>query len=172
MDPTLQNGQGTMTWESWQAIPRSSKVKQFRSNTAVYLPRVGAGDRGRGGRAGGEDLVALLDVDDSSAGRANRAGRRGRGRAGEGDSAEVSEGNEAAVGLEVLNDPLGIVLAERGLAGEGVGDGRALRVVLDGGSAAGLGGGLHGGGDGVASREADAREVVGVVGVPLIPGYM
>ena len=74
------------------------------------------------------------------------------------------------VRLEVLNDPLGVVLAERGLAGEGVRDGRALRVVLDRGSAASLGSGRHGGGDGVPGREADTREVVGVVGVPLIPG--
>ena len=84
--------------------------------------------------------------------------------------ASARRGYCITVGLEVLDDPLSVVLAERGLAREGVRNGRALRVVLDHGRAAGLGGGCHGGGDGVASREADAREVVGVVGVPLIPG--
>ena len=71
--------------------------------------------------------------------------------------------------LEVLNDPLGIVLAKRGLAGERVCDRLSLRVVFDCGRAACFGGCLHSGSHGVAGREANPREVVHIVRVPLVP---
>ena len=60
------------------------------------------------------------------------------------------------VRLKVLNDPFCVELAERGLAGEGVRDGRALRVILDHSRATSLGRRRHGGRDGIAGREADA----------------
>ena len=113
----------------------------------------------------------LRDLDDRRLARADgRPVVHRRERARKVDGREVGERDEVAADGEVLNDPLSVVLAERGLTREGVRDGRALRVVLDRGSAASLGSGRHGGGDGVPGREADPREIVGVVGVPLIPG--
>ena len=119
---------------------------------------------------GGEDLAALLDVDGGRAGGADGGAARGRrGRRGEDDGAEVGEGHERGALLEVLDDPLRVVLAERRLAGERVRDGLALGLVRDRRRAARLGrrGDRHG--DDVARGEADAGEVVRVVGVPLIP---
>ena len=62
--------------------------------------------------------------------------------------------------LEVFNDPLGIVLAKRGLAGERVRNRLSLRVVLDCGRATCLGGCLHSGSHGVAGGEGNTGEVV------------
>ena len=131
---------------------------------------IGDGDGAARGGDGGQHGAALLDVDEGGARGADGAARGARGRAGELDGAEVGEGHEGAALLEVLDDPLGVVLAERGLAGERVRDGLARAHVRDLRRAAGLGRRGDGDGDGVAGGEGDAREVVGVVGVPLVPG--
>lgn len=135
------------------------------------LPGVRNRDGVRRDRAGGEHLAALFDVDERRARRADgRAAARRRRRAGEGDGAKVGEGDERAAGLEVLDDPLRVVLAERRLARERVRHGLALRLVRDRRRAAGLRGRCDGHGDGVARGEGDTGEVVRVVGVPLVPG--
>lgn len=114
-----------------------------------------------------------------------------RDRIGESDAAEVDEGDEGGALLEVLDDPLGVGLAEVALGtlvGERVGHGLTGGEVLDvslgeyeymhntdgserisltdtaGGAVCG-----HGDEDVVACGEANAAEVVGVVGVPLVP---
>ena len=128
------------------------------------------GDRARRGRDGGQDLAVLLNVDERRArGPDGGAAVRGRGRAGERDAPEVGERHEAAARGEVLDDPLRVVLAERGLARERVRDGLACGLVRDRRRAARLGRRGHGHLDGVARGEADAREVVRVVRVPLVP---
>ncbi|KAH0194525.1 hypothetical protein KCV03_g44, partial [Aureobasidium melanogenum] len=96
----------------------------------------------------------------------------------EGDSAKVDQRNKRFLSIldlsKVFDNPLGIGLAESacGFAAKGVADGRAFAVVLDGGYSAGGGCGGYGDGDTVAGREADAAEVVGVVGVPFVPGVI
>lgn len=94
------------------------------------------------GAAVGEDGAALLDVEDAGAGDADGgAALDGRG-AGEGDGVEVGEGHERAARLVVLDDPLGVVLAELArLAAERVRDALARRQVLERGHAGALGGG-------------------------------
>lgn len=91
---------------------------------------------------------------------------------GEGDSAEVSKRHQRPVGLKVLDDPLGIVLAQVAVhtTSEGVSDSLALGHVLDSRRASGLAGRINGDPDRVASGDGDAAEVVRVVGVPLVPG--
>jgi hypothetical protein len=127
------------------------------------------------GRARGRDtrecLAVLLDVDDVRAAGAGRARGSLRGRAGEGDGAKVGEGHERGALLEVLDDPLSVLLAERRRGRDLLRDGLALRVVGDHGRAGR--GARRGDGerDGVAGAEADTGEVVGVVGVPLVPGW-
>lgn len=99
------------------------------------------------------------------------AGVGGSHSVGEGDSAEVGKGNERAALLVVLNDPLGILLAKRGSRSDRLCDGFALGDVLDNrGTGFGAGGG-DGQLDAVTRGERNAGEVVGVVGVPLIPSY-
>lgn len=132
---------------------------------AYNLTGVVAGDLGGArGRAAGQDRAGLADVHDG--------GARDGGRAvGEGDAVEVGEGHEAQAGLEVLNDPLGVVLAELvGLGREAVGDRLAGGGVLQSDGAGLLGGGIDAHDDGVALGDGEAGEGVGVVGVPLVPG--
>ena len=150
------------------ALTTESTVRAARlSNRSAG---VGDGDRAAAGRDRSEDLVVLLDVNERRAGRADgRAADGARRRAGEGDGAEVGEGNEGAALLEVLDDPLRVVLAERGLAGEGVRDGLPGRLVGDRRRAARLGSRGDRDGHSVAGGEADTGEVVGVVRVPLVP---
>lgn len=71
---------------------------------------VGDDDLGVRDGYGGQDLAALLNVDDGGTGRADGAAAAdGRG-AREGHGAEVSKGHEAAALLKVLDDPLGVEL--------------------------------------------------------------
>jgi hypothetical protein len=115
----------------------------------------------------GQLLAVLLDVNE---GRANRGAAASAG-AGEGDSAEVGEGHERVALLEVLNDPLSVLLAESARRRERLGDGLAVGVVLDHGSARlGCGGG-DGDGDRVTSAERDTAEVVCGSGEPLEPSW-
>lgn len=76
---------------------------------------------------------------------------------------------------EVLNDPLGVGLAEGALnlaRGKSVGHGLTVGLVGDGSNTAGGACGLNAHLDGVASRDVNAGEVVGIVGNPLVPGIV
>ena len=131
---------------------------------------VSDGDGVAAGRDGGQDTAVLLEVDDIRAGGADRAAGGARGRAGERNGAPVGERDEPAVLLEVLDDPLRVLLAERGLAAEAVRDLLAGGVVDERRGAARRGSCGDGRGDRVAGADFEAREVVSVVGVPLVPG--
>jgi len=125
-------------------------------------------------RAAGEDLGVLLNVDDAGAGNTDGgSGLDGRST-GEGDSAKVGEGDKGGTRLEVLNNPLSVILAEVTLlaTGESVCDGSTRSNVLDDSFTSSLGSCGDGSLDGVTSRDADTREVVGVVWVPLIPSIV
>lgn len=115
-------------------------------------------------RSGGQNLAVLEDVDEGAAAGADVARAAVRVGVGEADGAEVGKGHQAAVVLlEVLDDPLGVDLAQGlGLRGEGVGDLGALGPVYDGSNAGCLGGGLHRDGHDVADSERDAGEGVAV----------
>lgn len=94
------------------------------------------------GAAIGEDGAALLDVDDGGAGDADGgAALDGRG-AGEGDRVEVGKSHERPARLVVLDDPLGVVLAQLvALVAEAVRHGLARGQVLQRSYAGLLGGG-------------------------------
>ena len=151
--------------------PTTRRAASLAQRPSSRSPDVLDGDRAGADGARGEDLVVLADVDEARARGADGAAARARLRAREGDLAEVGEGDEAVVGREVLDDPLRVVLAERGLARERVRDGLAGRLVRDRRLAGRLRGRGHGHLNRVARLEADAREVVRVVGVPLEPGW-
>ena len=137
-----------------------------------HLSHVRDSNRVAPDRGGGEDLVVLLDVDDGRTTRTDaRTADSAGGGAREGDSAEVGEGHESAVRAEVLYDPLRVVLAQRGLARECVRDRLAVGVVGDLDGAARRRGGGDADGDLVPRGEADAGEVVRVVGEPLVPRW-
>lgn len=103
----------------------------------------------------------MLNVDDGGARRPHRARGASGGGAGEGDASKVSKGDERAARRKVLDDPLGVQLLERlALAGEGVGDGCSLGVVLDRGGAGARRGCGDRDGDAVTGGDGDAGEVV------------
>lgn len=83
---------------------------------------------------------------------------------------EIRKRDHGVAALKVPDDPLRVLLAERGGRGEGRGDGLALGGVGDDGGPGGRARGGHGQCDGVARAEGDAGEGVGVVRVPLVPG--
>jgi hypothetical protein len=124
-------------------------------------------------RTVGQDAV-LLEIDDGSTSNTDGSSALDSRGTGESDSAEVGELDEASVLLEIFNNPLGVVLAERAVntAGEGVADGLALGEVLHGGCAGGLGCCGDGYLDAVTGGDGDAAEVVCVVWVPLVPGVV
>lgn len=62
---------------------------------------VAASDLAAGGRTGGEDGVALLNVQDRTAGGVEGLTVGGGGGAGEGHGAEVGEGNQRVALLEL-----------------------------------------------------------------------
>ena len=132
---------------------------------------IGDGDGAARGGDGGQHGAALLDVDEGGARGADGAARGARGRAGELDGAEVGEGHEGAALLEVLDDPLRVLLAELRARRERLADGLAAGDVLDDG---GTGRGGRGG-DGelnlITSADGEVREVGGEVGVVLVPSY-
>ena len=119
----------------------------------------------------GVNNAALLNVDDTPAGRAN-SGSRGQSRVGigKGDSSKVGKRHQRAALLEILYDPLGVLLAQGRARADGLGDGLPSGDVLDDGCPALGGRGSDCDGDGVSSRDGDPGEIVCVVGVPLIPG--
>jgi hypothetical protein len=137
---------------------------------------IAASNAGRAGsRAVSEDLVILFNIDDGGTADTDGTGSGLGGGTGERDRAEVSELNHGATLLEVLDNPLSVVLAQvayGALVAERVLDGLASGVVLDGCSACGLAGGGDSHSDGVSSGEGDSREVIGVIGVPLIPSII
>lgn len=125
-------------------------------------------DRAARIRDGSQNLAVLLDIDNS--------GTRGTNitisvSAAEGDGAKVGKRHQRTVGLKVLNDPLGVVLAQIAVHTtiEGVGFRHAGGQVLNRRGASGQAGRINGDLDRVASADGDAAEVVCVVGVPLVP---
>lgn len=132
---------------------------------------VGDGDAVAAGRCRGQDLAVLLDVNDGSASGADCATGCGRRCASELDGAEVGEGHKRVTLLEVLDNPLRVLLAEPRARRERLADGLAAGDVLDDGGA-GRGGR---GGDGelnlITSADGDAREVGSEVGEVLVPSY-
>lgn len=132
-----------------------------------HLTLVGAGNSGARGAARGVDGAGLADVNDGGIITSidSGAGALGSVGIGELDRVEVGEGNQGQTLLEVLNNPLGVVLAQVGLGGggrKGVGHGLAGGGVLEGGGTGAGAGGLDGHGDGVTSRDVEV-EVVSVV---------
>lgn len=129
------------------------------------LTDVVTGDlRSPGSRARRQDRARLADINDGGA-------RHGRRAVGEGDAVKVHKGDQAAARREVLDDPLGVVLAQLVRLGrERVRDRLAGRRVLErhGARADGAGVGRHH--DAIARRDGEAREGVRVVRVPLVPG--
>ena len=123
------------------------------------------------GRNAREDGAALLDVDESSTvGGESGARESGGNSVGEGDSAEVGESDERAAFLEVLNDPLRVLLAKTGGGWEGLRHGLSVGLVLDHSSS--RLGSRRGDGDcdSVSGVDADAGEVDGSGGKPFEPG--
>ena len=142
-----------------------------RSVLSCSLAGVRDLDLGAGDSDIRQHTAALLHVDDRRARGARRAAREPGGRAGERDGAPVSEGDELATLLVVLDDPLRVLLAQRGLAGEGVRDRLAGAVVHERRRARRGRGRGDGRGDRVAGADVEAGEVGGASGVPLEPGY-
>ena len=112
-------------------------MEAIHSNRATFTiaqrSRAGVldGDGGAARGRGGEHAPVLLHVDDRRARGGRRTAPRARGRARERDGAEVGERHEPAALLEVLDDPLRVLLAERRLARERVRDRLARRAVLE-----------------------------------------
>ena len=122
---------------------------------------VADGDRRARSRDRGQDLVVLLNVDDvGTRWRDSGAGRVRRGGISEGDRAEVGKGNEGVTLLEVLDDPLSVLLAKSGRRGDLLADALAVGVVRDDGGARGRAGGGDGESDGITSLEGNAGEIV------------
>lgn len=120
----------------------------------------------------GQDLAILLDVDDGGTGRANGGAVLGSLSIGEGDIAKVGERSLLAVLQEVLHNPLGVLLAKRGLGTnktEVVRHSLLLGQVLDSSSAGGQRVGDDRHGHQIAGSDGDALEIVGEVGEPLVP---
>jgi hypothetical protein len=109
--------------------PANSSLQQV---TLLSLLHIAASDAGRTITAGSEDLAVLLNIQDLRAAWADGCTAVDSGRTRPGDGTEVSERNHAVVALKVLDDPLGVLLAEARLAAEGVGDGLARADVGDG----------------------------------------
>jgi hypothetical protein len=142
---------------------RSTKYRRARSDV-LDDDRAARDGRLRGGRA------ALVDHVDRVRARRRHAPRAlARRRARERDSAEVRHRHQRRALLEVLDDPLRVLLAQRGSGRDRLGHALARRVVLDHGRARLGRRRSDGDGDRVAGGEGDAGEVVGVVGVPLVP---
>lgn len=73
--------------------------------------------------------------------------------------------------LKVFDNPLGVLSAESGRRGEGLGDGLAIGQVLNDRCTGSRRGGNDGDVDRVATVERDVIEIVRVVRVPLVPSY-
>lgn len=129
-----------------------------------------------GGRSTGSDgcenLAVLLNVDDGGTrgGVGGATGARGSS-ARESHGAKVREGNKTTVLLKVFDDPLGILLAKSIRRGEFLCDGLTSGQVLNDCCARSRRGSSDGGLDNITCADADAREIVGVIRVPLVPSY-
>ena len=145
----------------------SSKKSNYRPVTCLDVLDGGGG---AAGGDGGEDFTVLLNVHErGTGGGVGSAARASSSGAGEGHGSEVCEGNKAVTLLKVFDDPLSVLLAESIAGGEVLGDGLASGQVLNGRYTRGGRVSGDGGLDLVTSRDSDAREVVGVVRVPLVP---
>lgn len=114
-------------------------------------------------RARGEDGAGLTDVDDGGARYRRRA-------VSERHAVEVDKGNKASTRGKVLHNPLGVVLAEHvSLRRERVSDGLASGGVFESDGASLDGSRIRGHHDGVAGRDGEAVECIGVIRVPLVP---
>lgn len=149
-----------------------SRVRSSRSSqSSIPHSSVLNDDLGRGDRRGGEHITVLLDVDECRARRALGAGAGGCHGVGERDGAKVGERDKPPILLIVLDDPLGVLLAEGVGGGEALCHGLASRDVLDDGRAASRARRGDSRLDRVASADADPGEVISVVRVPFVPGY-
>lgn len=137
-----------------------------------HLTNVLDSDAVAGIRGLGQNDAVLLDIHDLGTRGANGSAVLDGLSVGESDSAKVGERNKSAILLEVLDDPLGVGLAQgaRSTAREGVGHRLASRDVVDGGGASGSGGGVHRDLDHISSSDGDAAEIIGILWVPLVPG--
>lgn len=132
---------------------------------SVPLTNVVTSDLSRArSRARRQHRARLADINDRRAGHGWRA-------VGERDTVKVDKGNQAAAARKVLDDPLGVVLAQLVRLGrERVRDGLAGGLVLEGDGTGFHGACIGGHGDGVAGGNRKAGEGVGIVRVPLVPG--
>ena len=130
---------------------------------------------GKGVSTGGdgcENFVALLNVDEGSARRGvGGATRARRSSAREGNGAKVRESNKVVVLLKVFDNPLSILLTKSIRGSEFLCDSLASGLILNDRCARSRGGSSDGGRDNVTSTDGDAREIVRVVRVPLVPSY-
>lgn len=108
--------------------------------------RIATSDAGGARRAARrQDVAVLSDIEDRGTADADGTAARRRRGTREGDTVEVGEGHKPAAGREVLDNPLGVGLAEAGaLAAEGVRDGLPRGLVLDDRRAACLAASRHG----------------------------
>lgn len=121
------------------------------------------------------DRVALLHIQDRGTSNALRGTVGDVRRTSKANTPKVRERHQRAPALKVLNNPLGISLAqgpERALVAERVADALARGQVLDCGRAGREAGGFDGRADAVAGLDGEAGEGVAVVGVPFVPGFV
>lgn len=119
-----------------------------------------------------QNLVILPNIHDGSTRGANSPAVAGGLGISESNRSEISERNKRAIGFEILDNPFSVGLTEvaLGASGKFMGDGLAIGEVLDGGSSSALGGGLNSDFDGITLGDGDTAEVIGIVGVPFVPG--
>ena len=128
-------------------------------------------DGASSGRSLSDDGLVMHHINEGRArGADSLALERSRRGVGELDLAKVGERHELAPHLEVLDDPLRVLLAQRLLAHERVRDGLAGRLVRDRRLAGRLRRG-HAHCDIVPGLEADAGEVVRGGGEPFVPSW-
>ena len=114
-----------------------------------------------------ENLIFLLNIND---GGTRRGVARGTGII-KSHSAKVCKGNEAVAFFKVFDNPLSILLA-KGISGSEVhGDGLASGQILNGCHTGRRRISHDSGLDSVTGTDVDAGEIVGIVRVPLVPGF-
>ena len=144
-------------------------IKEF--SPAVTSLDVLDDDGGSVNGNGGKNIVLLNADDGSTRGGVDGAARASGSGASELHSTKVRKRNKAVVILKVFDDPLSILLAKSIGRGEVLGDVLASGQVLNDSCTRGIGGSSNGGPDHITSADVDTREIVGVVGVPLVPSY-
>jgi len=127
-------------------------------------------------RDGRQNLSAgILNLDDLRTGKRNGGSTSAGDSAAEGDGVEAGEVDLRAALLEVLDDPLSILLCEGGGGGrsrDGLSVAEAGGDVLYHDSTTGGGGSSDGDADGLASAYGEAADVNGEVGEPLVPSLV